>query len=76
MEDGDIIDIDIPNRSIDVRLSEAELAARRADKDARDAMPWTPAEPRPRKLTKALKAYAMLTTSASKGAIRQLPDGV
>ncbi|RMB05004.1 dihydroxy-acid dehydratase [Eilatimonas milleporae] len=76
VEDGDIIDIDIPNRSIDVRLSEAELAARRADKDARDAMPWKPAEPRPRKLTKALKAYAMLTTSASKGAIRQLPDGV
>ena len=56
---GDIIDIDIPNRSINVRLSDEELAAR----------PMTPVT-RKREVSKALKAYAALVSSADKGAIR------
>lgn len=56
---GDIIDIDIPNRSINVRLSDEELVAR----------PMTPVT-RQREVSKALKAYASLVSSADKGAIR------
>ena len=56
---GDIIDIDIPNRTINVRLSDEELAAR----------PMTPVT-RQREVSKALKAYASLVSSADKGAIR------
>ncbi|WP_018414568.1 dihydroxy-acid dehydratase [Teredinibacter turnerae] len=66
---GDIIRIDIPNRSIDVKLSEEELAARR---EAQNALGWKPAELRPRKVSAALKAYAKLATSADKGAVRDL----
>ncbi|WP_019603810.1 dihydroxy-acid dehydratase [Teredinibacter turnerae] len=66
---GDIIRIDIPNRAIDVKLSEEELAARR---EAQNALGWKPAELRPRKVSAALKAYAKLATSADKGAVRDL----
>lgn len=65
----DLIRIDIPNRSINVLLSDAELDARRA---AKGPLPWKPAAMRPRKVTASLKAYAMLATSADKGAVRDL----
>jgi dihydroxy-acid dehydratase len=67
VEDGDRIRIDIPARRIDLLLDEAALAQRRADADARG---WKPRAVRPRKVTSALKAYALLATSADKGAVR------
>jgi len=70
VEEGDIIDIDIPNRSISLRVSEAELETRRA---AMDAKGWQPAAERPRKVSTALRAYAAFTTSAAKGAVRVVP---
>jgi len=66
---GDIIRIDIPNRTIDVLLSDEELAARRVEQDK---LGWKPKEERPRKVSAALKAFAMLATSADKGAVRDL----
>ncbi len=69
VRNGDRIRIDIPNRRIDVLLSDAELAARRAEQDAKG---WKPAQPRPRKVSAALKAYAKLAMSADKGAVRDL----
>ncbi|QIO10236.1 dihydroxy-acid dehydratase [Acinetobacter lanii] len=69
VEDGDRIEIDIPNRSIHLAVDDAVMAERRA---AQEAKGWVPAEQRPRKISKALKAYAMHTTSASKGAVREL----
>jgi len=69
VEHGDIIKIDIPNRTINVDVSDADLAERRVK---RDAMGWKPDAPRPRKVTASLKAYAMLVTSADKGAVRDL----
>ena len=69
IEPGDMIRIDIPKRSIDVQLSLEELATRRAE---RDKLGWKPVEKRPRKVTAALKAYALLATSADKGAVRDL----
>ena len=67
VRDGDRIRIDIPARSIDLRVSNDELASRRAEQDARG---WKPAQPRARKVSTALKAYALLATSADKGAVR------
>ncbi|MDP2504982.1 dihydroxy-acid dehydratase [Oceanobacter sp. 3_MG-2023] len=67
LKDGDPILIDIPNRSINVLLDDAELASRRAEQDAKG---WKPAELRPRKVSTALKAYAKFATSADKGAVR------
>jgi len=67
VEDGDRIRIDIPARRIDLLLDDATLAQRRADADVRG---WKPREARPRKVTSALKAYALLATSADKGAVR------
>ena len=69
VRDGDRIRIDIPARSIELLVPQDELAARRA---AQDAAGWKPALPRPRKVTAALKAYALLATSADKGAVRNL----
>ena len=69
VRNGDRIRIDIPNRTIDVLLSDEELAERRA---AQDAKGWKPVEARPRKVSAALKAYALLATSADKGAVRDL----
>ncbi len=75
VRDGDRVLIDIPNRSINLLVSDEELAARRAAQDARG---WKPVELRPRKVTTALKAYALLATSADKGAVRDkaMLDGV
>jgi len=69
VEKGDLIEIDIPNRGINLAVDEATLAERRA---AQDAKGWQPVTPRKRKVTTALKAYASMTTSAAKGAVRQL----
>jgi len=69
VRNGDRIRIDIPNRRIDVLLSDEELAKRRAEQDAKG---WKPAQPRKRKVSAALKAYAMLVMSADKGAVRDL----
>ncbi len=69
IQNGDPIEIDIPNRRIEIAVSEAELAVRRA---AQDAKGWKPVAPRPRRVTAALKAYAKLTTSADRGAVRDL----
>ncbi len=72
VEDGDIIEIDIPKRSIDVRLDEATLATRRREMDALGEKAWKPREDRPRKVSAALKVYARLATSADRGAVRDL----
>ena len=69
---GDIIDIDIPRRSISVRLSDEEIERRRAEEEARGEDAWTPHVDRPRKVSAALRAYAMLATSADLGAVRDL----
>ena len=69
VRNGDRIRIDIPKRSIDVLVDDAELARRRREQDA---LGWKPAQPRPRKVSAALKAYALLATSADKGAVRDL----
>jgi len=69
VRNGDRIRIDIPARRIDVLLSDEELAKRRAEQDAKG---WKPVQPRPRKVSAALKAYALLATSADKGAVRDL----
>ena len=71
VEEGDIIDIDIPNRTINVRISDAELAARRAAMDAKGKAGWKPVN-RERVVSAALKAYAAMTTSASRGAVRDV----
>src|SRR5690606_32406209 len=67
VREGDMIEIDIPNRTINVLVSDAELAARRVEQDK---LGWKPAQPRKRNVTTALKAYAALVTSAPKGAVR------
>ncbi|WP_322867663.1 dihydroxy-acid dehydratase [Aquicoccus sp. G2-2] len=69
VEEGDLIEIDIPNRVINLAVDDATLAERRT---ARDAKGWQPDAPRKRKVSTALKAYAKLTTSAAKGAVRQV----
>ncbi len=66
---GDRIRIDIPNRSVNVLVSDEELAARRV---VQEKLGWKPAQPRPRKVSAALKAYAKLVMSADKGAVRDL----
>ncbi|WP_040259519.1 MULTISPECIES: dihydroxy-acid dehydratase [Pseudomonas] len=73
-QDGDKVLIDIPNRAINLLVDDGELAARRHDQEEKG---WKPAEARPRKVTTALKAYALLATSADKGAVRNkaLLDG-
>jgi dihydroxy-acid dehydratase len=72
VEQGDTIEIDIPARTINVALSDEELAARRQAMDSRGDQAWRPANPRPRKVTAALKVYARMVTSADKGAVRDL----
>jgi len=67
VENGDKIVIDIPNRSIQLAVSDAELQKRRVEQDKKG---WKPAKPRARKVSMALKAYAMMATSADKGAVR------
>ncbi|MGD9558716.1 MAG: dihydroxy-acid dehydratase [Mangrovibacterium sp.] len=70
LKDGDPIEIDIPERKINALISEEELGRRRAEQEARGSNAWTPDEQRPRKISKALKAYAGMVSSADKGAVR------
>ena len=71
VETGDRIEIDIPNRTIKLVVEDAVLEARRA---AKGPLPWKPAEPRKREVSTALKAYALLASSAAMGGVRVLPD--
>jgi dihydroxy-acid dehydratase len=73
VEEGDRIEIDIPNRTIRLAVADEELARRRAAMPARGSKAWKPASERQRKISTALKAYAALTTSAAKGAVRVVP---
>jgi len=71
IEEGDIIEIDIPNRTIHMAVSDEELASRRAAMEAKGKDAWKPVK-RDRVVSKALQAYAALTTSADRGAVRDL----
>jgi dihydroxy-acid dehydratase len=71
VEEGDMIDIDIPSRTINLRVSTEDLAHRRAAMEARGPDAWQPVG-RVRYVSQALQAYAALTTSADRGAVRDL----
>jgi dihydroxy-acid dehydratase len=68
---GDIIEIDIPNRTINLKVGEEELARRGAEQEK---LGWKPAAARKRNVTTALKAYAAFAASADRGAVRILPE--
>ena len=70
VRDGDTIEIDIPGRSINVLIGDEELAARRAEEEARGKAAFTPKH-RNRVVSKALQAYASMVTSADKGGVRE-----
>ena len=72
VEDGDRIEIDIPNRTIHLAVSDAEMDRRRAAMDAKGDAAWMPVSKRDRAISPALQAYAAMTTSAAKGAIRDV----
>jgi len=69
VREGDIIEIDIPNRTINLKVPQDELAQRRIEQDRAG---WKPAHPRKRIVSAALKAYAAFATSAARGAVRDL----
>ncbi|MCM2494879.1 dihydroxy-acid dehydratase [Burkholderia glumae] len=69
IESGDAIEIDIPNRSINLLVPDEELQRRRAAMEARGKLAWQP-EKRQRRVSGALRAYAAMTTSAARGAVR------
>lgn len=71
VRDGDIIDINIPERTISVELTDEELAARRAEEETRGKNAFTPRN-RDRVVSKALRAYAAMVTSADKGGVREI----
>ncbi|WP_444911654.1 dihydroxy-acid dehydratase [Microbulbifer sp. PAAF003] len=71
VRNGDLIRIDIPARKIEIAIKESELDKRRREMEE-NPNGWTPIEKRPRKVSKALKAYAMLATSADRGAVREI----
>ncbi len=71
VQEGDAIEIDIPNRRINLKVSAEELARRRAAEDARGAAGWKPKN-RDRQVSTALRAYAAMATSADTGAVRDL----
>ncbi|MBR2690542.1 MAG: dihydroxy-acid dehydratase [Aquamicrobium sp.] len=71
VREGDQIAIDIPGRTINLLVSDEELAARRKEQDAKG---WQPAEKRKRNVTPALRAYAAFALSADKGAVRHVPE--
>ena len=72
VEDGDVISVDIPGRSIRLELSADELARRRKAMEERGAEAWQPRPARKRSVSPALRAYAALATSAAHGAVRSL----
>ncbi len=71
VEEGDVIEIDIPARRIELKVADEELARRRAAMEARGEAAWKPAG-RQRAVSQALQAYALLATSADRGAVRDL----
>jgi len=71
IEDGDIIEIDIPNRSMNVKVSDEVLLQRRKIEEARGKDAFKPKD-RNRLISVALRAYASMVTSADKGAVRRL----
>ena len=71
VEDGDVIEIDIPQRKMHLVVSDEELARRRQVMEARGAQAWMPVG-RERVVSQALQAYAALATSADRGAVRDL----
>ncbi|MDO8701011.1 MAG: dihydroxy-acid dehydratase [Undibacterium sp.] len=71
VEEGDIIEIDIPARSINLKISDSDLAVRHAAMEAKGADAWLPVG-RERYVSQALQAYAALTTSADRGAVRDI----
>jgi dihydroxy-acid dehydratase len=73
VENGDLVEIDIPNRKIHLAVEDAEIARRRTAMAARNGTAWKPVERRTRKVSAALRAYAAMATSAAKGAVRQVP---
>ncbi len=72
VEEGDTIEIDIPNRRIDLVISDEQFARRRAAMDAKGSKAWKPIAERQRKVSVALRAYAAMVTSADKGAVRDV----
>ena len=74
VEEGDVIEFDIPNRKVHLVVDDAELKRRRAAMDAKGNAAWKPAAPRKRAVSTALKAYAAFASSAAKGAVRILPE--
>ncbi|MFS1524609.1 dihydroxy-acid dehydratase [Microbulbifer sp. 2304DJ12-6] len=72
VRDGDPIRIDIPARTITIGIADTELARRRQEMARLGKQAWQPVEERPRKVSKALRAYAMLATSADRGAVREI----
>jgi len=72
VEEGDTVKIDIPNRTINVDLTDEVLASRRVAMDAKGDAGWKPEKERPRKVSSALKAYAAMATSADRGAVRDI----
>ena len=71
LQDGDVIEIDIPNRKINVKLSDEELQLRRESEMARGKDAFKPKD-RNRTVSKALRAYASMVSSADKGAVREI----
>jgi dihydroxy-acid dehydratase len=71
VREGDTVEIDIPNRTINLKVSDDELVQRRHEQDR---LGWKPAEKRKRNVTTALKAYAAFASSAATGAVRVLPE--
>ena len=73
VEEGDVVELDIPNRRIHLAVDDAEIARRRVAMMAKGASAWKPA-PRKRAVSTALRAYAAMATSAAKGAVRIVPE--
>ena len=71
VEEGDTIKIDIPNRSIQLEISDDELTKRRQAMEAKGDTAWQPVN-RERVVSQALRAYAVMTTSAARGAVRDI----
>ena len=74
VEEGDVIEFDIPNRKVNLKVADAELKRRREAMVAKGNAAWKPAAPRKRAVSTALKAYAAFASSAAKGAVRILPE--
>ncbi|HQT79944.1 MAG TPA: dihydroxy-acid dehydratase, partial [Rhodopila sp.] len=72
VEDGDVIEIDIPGRRMNLAVAAEEIARRRSAMEAKGDAAWEPAEPRQRQVSTALRAYAALATSAARGAVREV----